>query len=207
MSGEIAEIPDPTEGLSEMEARFVAEYIAGGGADATRAALRAGYAAKSAHVSAHHLLRRDRVLTAIKREAERRLQAGVALGAAVLVELATGAKSETVRRQAAKDLLDHGGLPAITRSEHVVTVRDNRTDAQLRAHVERLSRELGLAAVTIEGTATEAPAPAAALPAPVAIDVDADEGGYVPEHVEHVEPDDPLAALRGLAGEAPDLFE
>jgi phage terminase small subunit len=49
----------------DREARFVEEYLSDPSRNGTRAAIRAGYSAKSAHVQASRLLRRDKVRAAI----------------------------------------------------------------------------------------------------------------------------------------------
>lgn len=168
------------EKLSELEEAFVGCYIETGGTDGKKAAITAGYGAAGAAVRAHELLRRPRVLAAIRKEAERRLQAGVALGAAVLADLAQNAKAEAVRLKAATALLDYGGLAVVARSEHTLNIVDKRSDAELREQVARLTRELGLGAVVIDGTAT-APAEPIALPRPVVDVIDAEPAGDVPD--------------------------
>ena len=103
------------------------------------------------------------VVAAIKEEAERRLRAGVALGATTLEELALNAQSESVRLQAAQALLDRGGMQLASLSEHHVVVKDERSDDELRARVEQLQRELGLSAKVISGEVVRP----RSLPAPV----------------------------------------
>ena len=83
-------------------------------------------------------------MAAIKEETQRALDAGVAIGKKVLYDLATSAKSEAVRLQAGLALLDRGGLRLKQIHEHTHTVKDARTDDELRQRIADLSKELGL---------------------------------------------------------------
>ncbi len=141
--------------LSSQETKFVQAITQGMGK--RDAAIFAGYAPNSAHVSASRLLSREHVLHAIRDAAEKQINAGVAIGARVLVELAEKGKSEAVRFQAATSLLDRGGLPFIRQSETRHVIEDRRSDAELMEHVRNLAHELGvpLEAKLIESTPTE----------------------------------------------------
>jgi phage terminase small subunit len=134
--------------LSPKEKRFAQTYVATGGRNAAQAAIAAGYSdaggGASARTLAYRLLHRPRVLQAIREETERNLRGGVALGSNVLVELAQKATSESVRLQAALALLDRGGMQLANRTEHHHVIEDNRTDAEIRAHIVEMSRSLGL---------------------------------------------------------------
>jgi uncharacterized protein YbjT (DUF2867 family) len=55
---------DPLDGLSPKHRAFVVEYMKD--RNATQAALRAGYAEGSAHVTGHRLLKHDKVRTAVR---------------------------------------------------------------------------------------------------------------------------------------------
>lgn len=162
---------DQSEKLSDLEAAFVGAFVETRGRNATQAVIAAGYSPTGAAVQAHKLLKRPRVLAAIREAAERLLKGGVVLAVNVLLDLAQNSTSDAVRRQAAKDLLEHAGMAAITRSEHVVRVTDQRTDKELREHVARLARELGLEGKVIDGTLADS------LPALAAIDVEPNEAG------------------------------
>jgi phage terminase small subunit len=128
--------------LSAREAAFVAAISQG--LKKGDAAVAAGYAPSSAHVSASRLLNRETVLKAIRENAEKQLSAGVAVGARVLLELAESAKTDDVRLRAATALLDRGGMQLIRQSETRHIVDDRRTDAELLEHVKTLSRQLGV---------------------------------------------------------------
>ena len=153
-------------GLTRRQADFAREFVLNGGKRAA-AARAAGYSEVGVRVEANRLLRLPAVLDAVRKESEGALHASVALGQAVLAELAEHAESETVRLAAAQALLDRGGLQLVKRSEQVITVTDNRTDAELLAHARRLASSLGMSsAITLDGDAlvrTVAPALAAPM--------------------------------------------
>lgn len=150
--------------LTPKQQAFVRAFIGTGGSNATAAAIAAGYSGKGkgagAAVTASRLLRQPLVLQELRAETERRLRAGVALGASTLEELCKSANSESVRLQAATALLDRGGLQLAHLTKSHVTIEDRRSDAELKARIEALSRELGLQAKVIEAR----PAPAQSLP-------------------------------------------
>jgi hypothetical protein len=102
-------------------------------------------------------------LAEIRQEVDKRMRSGVALGAETLAELAGSANSESVRLQAAIQLMDRGGMQITTLSEHRVTIEDKRTDEELRARVAQLQRELGLSAKVVQGEVV----PPRSLPAPI----------------------------------------
>lgn len=145
---------NPAPELTQKQLRFVELYVQTGGANATNAAIAAGYSPgrkkASAGVSATRLLRDPAILAEIRKETDRTLRAGVALGASVLIELASSANSEATRLQAATALLDRGGLQLKALSEHRIELVDKRSDAELIARIDALQRELGLNAKVIE---------------------------------------------------------
>jgi phage terminase small subunit len=141
--------------LTRRQTAFVKAHVQLGGKNATQAAIMAGYSAAKGKagpaVQAHMLLRMPHVLAAIKEEAERSLRAGVAMAANTLAELAENAQSESVRLQAAAQLLDRGGLMLKSVSEHHHVIEDKRSDSELRERIAHLQRELGLSARVIPG--------------------------------------------------------
>ncbi|MCW5750875.1 MAG: terminase small subunit [Alphaproteobacteria bacterium] len=147
------------DSLTPRQAKFVTSYVRLGGKPQA-AGLAAGYSGRSAHVSASKLLRLPKILAAIREETERRLTANVALAAEALVNLAETAESESVRLQAAQALLDRGGMLLAHRTEHVHTLRDERTDQELRDRILALAHEVGLPAKLVDVTPAALPAPA-----------------------------------------------
>lgn len=88
------------------------------------AARAAGYAPTSpaaARVRAHELLRNPKVLAALRDEITRKLNAAAALGVSVLIELAQSGPPQ-VRLSAAKELVDRGFGPVVSRSANLHAV-------------------------------------------------------------------------------------
>jgi len=135
--------------LTPLQAEFVRQYVENGG-NGSQAALVAGYKADVARNMAYRLIRTPHVLEALREEADRRIKSSVVIGATTLESLAKGAQSESVRLQAALALLDRGGLQLKALSEHKVILEDKRSDDELRARVEQLTRELGLKTIDME---------------------------------------------------------
>lgn len=112
------------EGLTEKQSAFVSAFLESGGGPgaAADAAQAAGYASTSraaARVRGSELLRNEQVLSAIRDGLTRKLNAAASLGVSVLIDLAqTGPPS--VRLQAAKELVDRGYGPIVSRNAHVV---------------------------------------------------------------------------------------
>ena len=163
--------------VSARELRFAQAYVRMGGMNGTQAAIAAGYGQSGAHVAAHRLLRRPHVLAAIKDETERGLRAGVAIGASVLEDLAKNAASESVKLQAAQALLDRGGMRLANLTEHHHVIEDRRTDSELLARVNQLTRELGLNAKVIEGERVGSAAHPVDVFAEIQVPMVADRGG------------------------------
>ncbi|MDA1090969.1 MAG: terminase small subunit [Proteobacteria bacterium] len=142
--------------LTEKQKAFVVNYVSNG-ANRREAVIAAGYSMKGIDVEAHRLLSLPHIQQAIRKEAEDHLNAHVGIAAKVLVDLAQNSKSDSVRLQAVQALLDRGGLPFVRQTEHKHTLEDNRTDAELKAHIEQLTDELGLNAKVIEHEPSKEP--------------------------------------------------
>jgi hypothetical protein len=131
MSDKLPALPPDTvmlADLSERQAAFVREYVErggrpGAGADA---AVAAGYAQPgregraAARVRASELLRNEKVLRFLRDELTRKLNAGAALGVQTLVDLCQNARSEQVRLSAARELVDRGHGPIVSRNASIV---------------------------------------------------------------------------------------
>lgn len=113
---------------------FVQALIDSGGNNRRRAATLAGYGntPESSNTAAHRLAHDPKIVAAIKEEAEKVLHSAVALGAKVLVEIASDPMHKD-RLKAAQSLLDRGGLLLVQRSEVVHTHRDDN------AMIERIT--------------------------------------------------------------------
>ncbi len=110
--------------LSERQAAFVREYVERGGkpGGAASAAQAAGYARPghsgraAARVRASELLRNPKVLTALRDELTRRLNTGAVIGVQTLIDLCQNGRSEQVRLGAARELVDRGYGPVVSRN-------------------------------------------------------------------------------------------
>lgn len=89
---------------------FVDEYLANGG-QAKKAAVFAGYAENSAHVTASRLLRKPQIIDAIKSKTVNRARICSPMAMEVLIRLANdNATAPRDRIAAAKEVLDRGGV-------------------------------------------------------------------------------------------------
>jgi phage terminase small subunit len=106
--------------LSERQAAFVHEYVERGGRPGagTAAVLAAGLTKNraAARVRATELLRHPKVLQFLRDELTRKLNAGAVLGVQTLTDLCQNARSEQVRFSAARELVDRGYGPVVSRS-------------------------------------------------------------------------------------------
>ncbi len=131
--------------LTPTRQRFVQHYVETGGKNATEAWCLATRSCSraAAKVRAHFALKDPVVIAAIREVADKNLRAGVALAAATLLEIAGDkAMPPNVRRQAACDVLDRGGLLVKTVSEHRVIFEDRRNDSELMASIRKRAEAL-----------------------------------------------------------------
>jgi len=106
----------------EKEAAFIQAYVETG--DCQKAALDAGYS----HGTYGYQLR-DKLVDEIRDAVNRRIAGVAPMALSTLTKLAQDAESESVKRQAAKDIMSLGGFD-IVRTEDVSKV-DTRTDEEL----------------------------------------------------------------------------
>lgn len=109
-------VPDTVEdaypaipGLTSLMGAFVHEMLADPRSQA-RAAIRAGYSRRSAHVTASRLMRNPLVAQALLDGTRVSIAAHAAEALGVKVKLMRSAKSELVRDKAAGDILERAGL-------------------------------------------------------------------------------------------------
>ena len=98
--------------LTDQKKLFALHYAANGG-NATQAAIEAGYSERTAAQSAWRVLQDDDVLEAIRTACVKNTAKFGPKALHVLAELAETAESETVRRQAAANLMEAAGLQVI----------------------------------------------------------------------------------------------
>jgi phage terminase small subunit len=99
---------EPKRQLTAKQQRFVSEYLANGGKQ-TEAAETAGYAKDSAATRAYHLLRLPIVQQAIVKETLTAIGLSAVPALATVIRLSSVAKSDYVKLEAARDLLDRAG--------------------------------------------------------------------------------------------------
>jgi len=107
----------PARAMTRMQQRFVDAYLANGG-KGTEAAAEAGYAIGSADTQASNLLRNPLVQQAIMRSTLTAIGLSAVPALMVVTKLMSAAKSDYVKLEAAKDLLDRAGLAAPQRVDH-----------------------------------------------------------------------------------------
>ena len=88
------------------------------GLNTSQAAVRAGYAeGKAGYVTAHKALKQPHVQQYMMQRIQESLGVNATLAAAKVMSLATGARSEHVQLEAAKDILDRAGFKPIDRAQ------------------------------------------------------------------------------------------
>lgn len=129
---------DIYEDLSDRQRAFVEEYcrLGGGYGAQKQAVIAAGYAEKTASQQGYALLQKPKILEAIKKTAEKKGHAAVAVAMDTLIDLAR-AGPPAQRFSAAKELLDRGGLMVVRKTEHDINVNDNRTPDQIQELLKR----------------------------------------------------------------------
>lgn len=146
--------------LNDRQQKFVIAMCETGGKDHTLCAEMAGYSGNkdTLYVTAHRLAHDEKVLRALREEADRRVRSGAILGASVLIEIANDPTHKD-RFRAADRLLERAGLLVVQTNKNVIEHTVNEED--LKARIARAARELGLDPKVFLG------ASAAALPAPI----------------------------------------
>lgn len=152
------------EGLSPRQRAYVLEFLLAGGRDRTGCARRAGYGGpettkNAMYVASHRLANDEKIIAAITEETTRRMYGNVALALKNVEDvLKADDASNKDKLAAAKMVFDRGGIHA--RTEHVVTVENVTTEAQIK-RVVALARAAGkdpqqvLALIGIEYTPFE----------------------------------------------------
>ena len=113
--------------LTEKQDAFCDEYVANGGRG-TAAAKAAGYAEKSAHVEANRLLKNPLILQEVYKRTALAVGAAAPRALMTIIEMSTNAKSDYVKLEASRDLLDRAGLRAPEKVDH-------RIDGELKVTI------------------------------------------------------------------------
>src|SRR6187401_3150605 len=123
MNGQAKGRPQSARALSSRQSKFVDGYMQNGGR-AVAAAVTAGYSEKSADNIAYRLLRNPTVYQELMRQLPNAIGLNAVPALAVVSRLMSAAKSDYVKLEAAKDLLDRAGFSPPQRVDH-------RLDTQL----------------------------------------------------------------------------
>lgn len=113
-------IPCP-EGLTQMQHAFCVAYVSNGNGNASQAARQAGYSTASAANVGSSLLHRGEVQTNIRNLTAVLLSSLAPQAAVSMGKLALSAKSELVRQNAARDILDRTGFKPPDKHQHLVS--------------------------------------------------------------------------------------
>lgn len=149
ISGEVNDTMGPCMkalGNDKMRA-FVIALQDGPDLNYSRAAREAGYEGSDQIIwnQAYKLAHNPRVIEAIAEEAKRRLNASVGWSVSQLINLGQAAKSDTDKIKALEKIMDRvPGFGAKTTVDHNVTVRDDRTPAQMLAAIMQFSKQIGV---------------------------------------------------------------
>jgi phage terminase small subunit len=121
-------VTTPSGELTPKQDAFVDAYVANGG-NGSAAAREAGYAESSAHVEANRSLKNPLILQEIYRRTVMAVGAAAPRALQTIVELSSTAKSDYVKLEASRDLLDRAGLRAPDKVDH-------RLDGELRITID-----------------------------------------------------------------------
>ncbi len=137
--------------LTERAYDFTRHFVEGGGGNATKCALAAGYPEGSAASMASLLLRDERVLALIDTYARTRLRIAVAAAAYQIEQIVkTGSLGDAVKLKACESVLDRASkvLAKIERTETKVTVEHKVPDgASALTSIKRMVEDSGMALV------------------------------------------------------------
>ena len=96
-------------GLTPMQSRFVDCLVSNGGKK-TQAAKDAGYSERTARTRAYELFRNENVQAVIAKRSDAQIKSHIPLAIGVIKDLALYSKSDSVRLQAAQDILNRAGM-------------------------------------------------------------------------------------------------
>lgn len=124
------------------ERAFVIALVMTGGADQGKAAYDAGFgnSIEVASVQAARMVRRPRVISAIREEADKAMQGDALLGRAVLREIAADTRHKD-RFKAGVELLNRAGLLVET-TRRLIVQDDSRTEEQIKQDIETIFKKL-----------------------------------------------------------------
>lgn len=121
-------IDSPSGALTDRQDAFIDAYVTNGGR-IEAAAIEAGYSEASARTLGSRLMKDDKVLAEIYRRTVNRVAVLAPRALNTVEVLATSARSEKVRLEAAADLLNRAGLKAPDRIDH-------RVNGEISVHID-----------------------------------------------------------------------
>jgi hypothetical protein len=128
-------------GLTELQATFVREFVRNCPSNATEAARRAGYKQSRADRAAWEVLQNPKVKAAIRAEQENLHAESAPIAFGTLLELLAPDHNDSVRFQAAKDILDRCGYRPVEK----LVIEHTLSPEERQARIAELSQVLGLA--------------------------------------------------------------
>ena len=120
---------------TSMQETFVKEFVLTG--NATQSAIKAGYSSKTAYQKGHQL--KNQFTVEIEDATRQAMRDAIPGALAQIKQLSAAAESESVRLQAAKDILDRAGLKPTERIEQITV--EKSTDALRRELAQLMSNE------------------------------------------------------------------
>lgn len=141
---------------TEAQRAFVIALITMSPSDKRQAAFLSGNGGTygSQAVAGYRLASHPKVIAAIKEEAEKRMSAGAALAANVILEVAMDPMHKD-RLKAAEMLKNQAGLLVVQRVQHDVEIHDSRTTEEIHRQNVMLMARLGVQLPKIAAPVTE----------------------------------------------------
>jgi phage terminase small subunit len=136
--------PEQTHGpafsaLTELQQKFVVAQLILGGTNDAEAARVAGFSQDRAKQTGYDLMRNQRIIAAMKEEADLRMQGGAMLASSALLAIVKNPLHKE-HFKACVELLNRSGLQFI--QKHEVIHRDDRTAEQLVAYIRQVAPKL-----------------------------------------------------------------
>lgn len=116
---DVETIPSVRSKITSLQDKFVDEYISNGGVG-SKAAIKAGYSENTAAQISYVLLRKPHIMQEIYRRTVEQIGLAAPKALGTIVGLIDKAKSDYVRLEAAKDILDRSGMRPPERVNHKI---------------------------------------------------------------------------------------
>ncbi len=143
---ELVETDDsPLSGLTAMELRYVEAFaaLAGTHGAMTNAARYAGYSPKTCTVKGSQMIRKPKILAALRYLTEHKAHASAIMAMTTLQHLAMNG-NDSIRLKASERILGYSGIIVQTIHRHEHMIQDNRTPEQVKIAISEKAQKLGL---------------------------------------------------------------